>query len=400
MYKEMKLTIVSNYINHHQIPLSNELYKKLAENFAFIQTEQMEKDRVLMGWGSELGDLPYLRIYDEDVKGCQQLIMDSDVVIFGGVEDERYIKPRLHAGKIVLRASERLYREGQWKSISPRGRRKKYIDHTQYANSEVYLLCHGAYVASDFNLVHAYPNKKYMWGYFPAVYMYDLEELFKKKQYVNDTGTREIRLLWAGRFMKLKHPEYAIKVAWYLARHKISFHLDMVGAGALESKLKKLTQQYKLEKYVTFHGFQPPRVVRQYMEEAEIFLFTSNYLEGWGAVLNEAMNSACAVVCGHGIGAVPFLLKHGTNGIVYKTGHFGEFCKQVLYLCREEEVRKKLGQGAYQTIVDTWNPIVAADRLMQFCTGLMEKKIVVQATGPLSIAPVIAPREGYRYTRT
>ena len=52
--------------------------------------------------------------------------------VFGGVEDESYIKPRLKAGKIVIRASERLYREGQWKSISPRGRKKKYEDHTQY----------------------------------------------------------------------------------------------------------------------------------------------------------------------------------------------------------------------------------------------------------------------------
>lgn len=47
----MKLTIVSNYINHHQIPMSNELYRKLGAAFAFIQTSPMEEDRVKMGWG-------------------------------------------------------------------------------------------------------------------------------------------------------------------------------------------------------------------------------------------------------------------------------------------------------------------------------------------------------------
>ena len=162
----MKLTIVSNYINHHQIPMANALYEKLGADFAFIQTSQMEEDRVKMGWGSEIKAIPYLKRYYEDSSYCAQLMMDSDVVVFGGVEDESYIKPRLQAGKIVIRASERLYREGQWKSISPHGRKKKYEDHTQYADGPVYLLCHGAYVASDFAIVHAYPDKKIYLGIF------------------------------------------------------------------------------------------------------------------------------------------------------------------------------------------------------------------------------------------
>ena len=32
------------------------------------------------------------------------------------------------------------------------------------------------------------------------------------------------------------------------------------------------------------------------MEQADIYLFTSDRNEGWGAVANEAMNSACAMV--------------------------------------------------------------------------------------------------------
>lgn len=395
----MKITIVSNYINHHQIPMSNGLYKRLGAQFSFIQTSLMEEDRVKMGWESEVSSIPYLKLYYEDEKGCASLIMDSDVVIFGGVEDERYIKPRLEAGKIVIRASERLYREGQWKSISPRGRKKKYEDHTKYADSPVYLLCHGAYVASDFAIVHAYPDKKYRWGYFPAVYTYSLDSLFFRKIHLDKRGKREVRLLWAGRFLKLKHPEYAVKAARYLESRGISFHLDMVGGGELEGRLKKLVRKYRLGDRVTFHGFQPPQNVRRYMEEADIFLFTSNYLEGWGAVLNEAMNSACAVVAGHGIGAVPFLLRHEKNGLVYKTGQFCEFQNQVLRLCRNEALRKKLGANAYETIVTEWNPENAAERLLYFCEGLLGGEVRPQAQGPLSPAPVIAPREGYLYTR-
>ncbi|MDE7201159.1 MAG: glycosyltransferase family 4 protein [Lachnospiraceae bacterium] len=395
----MKLTIVSNYINHHQIPMSNELYRKLGRDFAFIQTSRMEEDRVKMGWGSEVSSIPYLKLYYEEEERCARLILDSDIVVFGGVEDESYIKPRLRAGKIVIRASERLYREGQWKSISPRGRKKKYEDHTQYADAPVYLLCHGAYVASDFNIVHAYPDKKYMWGYFPKVNTYNLDNLFFRKLHFDQDGKSETKILWAGRFLKLKHPEYAIKAAKYLEQQQISFHLNMVGGGELEEQLKMQVKIWHLEQRVTFHGFQPPQNVRRFMEESDVFLFTSNHLEGWGAVLNESMNSACAVVAGSGIGAVPFLIRHGQNGLVYKNEHYKEFREQVLSLCRDEALRKKLGTKAYQTMVGEWNPKTAADRLYRFCEGLLNGKVEPEKEGPLSPAPLIAPRKGYAYTR-
>ena len=395
----MTLTIVSNYINHHQIPLAKELYQKLGKDFAFIQTEPMEEDRVKMGWGSELSNIPYLKLYYEEAESCAKLIMESDIVIFGGVEDESYIKPRLQAGKIVIRSSERLYREGQWKAISPKGLKKKHEDHTQYREKPVFLLCHGAYVASDFEIVKSYPEKKFQWGYFPEVKEYNLESLFFRKLHLDENGKHQVRILWAGRFLKLKHPEYAIKIARYLKRKGISFQLDMVGGGELEDKLHRMVEKYGLQEQVIFHGFQPPKNVRRFMEEADIFLFTSDYLEGWGAVLNESMNSACAVVAGHGIGAVPFLIKHEYNGLVYKTGKYKEFEEQVVRLVEDETFRKELGIHAYETMISAWNPKVAATRLYAFCNGLLQGNMVIQEEGPLSVAPVIKPRAGYEYTR-
>lgn len=395
----MKLTIVSNYINHHQIPLANELHQKLGSDFAFVQTEPMEEDRVKMGWGSEVTSLSYLKLYYEEPQACAKLIMDSDIVIFGGVEDESYIKPRLQAGKIVIRSSERLYREGQWKAISPRGLKKKHEDHTQYRDRQVYLLCNGAYVASDFEIVKAYPEKKFKWGYFPKVHEYNLDSLFFRKLHLDEKGNHQVRLLWAGRFLKLKHPEYAIRIAHFLKKEGISFRLDMVGGGELEEKLHSMTEKYHLQEEVIFHGFEQPKNVRKFMEEADIFLFTSDYLEGWGAVLNEAMNSACAVVAGHGIGAVPFLIHHGYNGLVYKTGRYKEFEELVVKLAKDEKLRKEIGIHAYETMTSLWNPKEAAKGLYEFCEGLLQGKVKSREAGPLSIAPVIKPKNGYLYVR-
>ena len=62
----------------------------------------------------------------------------------------------MEAGRPIVRYSERLYKTGQWKAVSPRGLRKKYQDHTRYRRGPVYLLCSGAYVAGDFRIVGAH----------------------------------------------------------------------------------------------------------------------------------------------------------------------------------------------------------------------------------------------------
>ena len=139
----MQVTFVSNYINHHQIPFCNAMYRELGAAYHFIQTEPMEEERIRMGWGENLEKLPYLLLYYEKEAECRRLIAESDVVLFGGVEDEGFIEERLRADRLTVRLSERIYKEGQWKAISPRGLIKKYHDHTRYRRKNVYLLCCG-----------------------------------------------------------------------------------------------------------------------------------------------------------------------------------------------------------------------------------------------------------------
>ena len=132
----MKVAFVSNYINHHQIPFCNAMYGLLQGSFTFIQTEPMEEERVRMGWHGE--DCPvYVRCFYEEEETCRKLIQACDMVLFGGTDEESYIVDRLKAGRPVIRISERLYKTGQWKAVSPRGLRKKYKDHTRYRKAPV-----------------------------------------------------------------------------------------------------------------------------------------------------------------------------------------------------------------------------------------------------------------------
>ena len=390
----MTITFISNYINHHQIPFSNACYTLLGEGYHFVQTQPMEQERLSMGWNTEGEGLPYVcRLYEEEEQALQ-LIMESDVLLAGWSNQEDLVQKRLNTGKLTIRISERLYREGQWKAISPKGLMHKFKEHTRYRKSPAYLLCAGAYVPSDFHIIHAYPEKMFKWGYFPETRSYTEDEYEQMKPEDGKT----VDIIWAGRFIPLKHPEYMISLAKSLKTKrdgKGAVRIHMVGGGEMEEELKALAMEYGVEEMVTFYGFRTPDQVRSIMEKSHIHIFTSNHLEGWGAVVNEAMNSGCAVVANVQAGAVPYLIQHGKNGMVYPDGSYEKMEEAVRYLLAHPEERRKMGREAYQTITSKWNAQHAAKELLRMIEGLREGRIEPAKEGPLSPAPVISPGKMY-----
>ncbi|MBQ3104249.1 MAG: glycosyltransferase family 4 protein [Lachnospiraceae bacterium] len=387
----MKITMISNYINHHQIPFSGALYAALGENYRFIQTEPMEEERVQMGWAVSEEELPYLTILKEDnTERCKQLILECDLLLAGWTLREDLIGLRLREKKPTVRISERIYREGQWKAVSPKGLIRKYKDHIRYRKAPVWLLCAGAYVASDFALIGAYPGKMYRFGYFPETRHYEEETLEKMHVWGRMKNDAEIQIVWAGRLIPLKHPEYAVMLAEHLKKEGYRFHLHMVGGGELEEALRQQTAEKGLEREITFYGFRSPAYVREIMERSHIHLFTSNRLEGWGTVVNEGMNSGCVVVAGDEAGAIPFLITQGENGLVYHGDDPSDMLRRVTYLLEHPEEGRRMGLRAYRTIVEEWNAEMAAKRLLAFAEGLQTGELPVYERGPLSAAPVIA----------
>lgn len=376
MCYETSFVFVSNYINHHQIPFCNAMRRIMKDSFAFIQTEPMEEERVSMGW--EQTSQPYLKLYYQEPELCRRLIENARIVFFGGSDDESFIAKRLERKRPVVRYSERLYKTGQWKAVSPRGLLKKYHDHTRHRNAPVYLLCAGAYVASDFHIVRAYPEKMYQWGYFPETRHYDVERLLAEKGWPaggenvpeEPNGGRLPYLLWAARMIGWKHPELAMETAKRLKERGLAFHMDIVGDGDLMEELRAMRFRYGLEDCVDLPGFLTPDRVRERMEKADIFLFTSDRQEGWGAVANEAMNSGCALVADHLIGAIPYLVEDGKSGMIYRDGDKSQLFALAEELARDREQCRRLGRSAYRRITETWNAEEAAERLSLLCVRL------------------------------
>ena len=133
-----------------------------------------------------------------------------------------------------------------------------------------------------------------------------------------------------------------------------------------------------------------PEEVRAYMERADIYVFSSDFNEGWGAVVNEAMNSACAVVVSHAVGSSAYLIKQEQTGLVYKCASVSDLVKKLEKVVNDKEFCIKIGKNAYKQMHAEWNAQVAADRFLTLCKKLQEgKEQSLFNSGPCSPAGII-----------
>lgn len=379
----MKVTFISNYFTHHQSELSKALAKMEDVSYRFIETQIMEDERKNMGWAmSEIPSYVFTcRYYEENREVCQQLIDESDVVILGSAP-LMLVKGRLKNGQLTFFYSERIYKSGYEAYKFPIRFLRFFRRYGRYKNT--YMLCASAFTAADFAKTFTFLNKTYKWGYFPKAKEYaSVEKIVDCK--------KPASILWVARLIEWKHPDTSIRIAKKLKENGCEFELNIIGTGVMEQELEKMISDYNLENEVHMLGSMKPEEVRERMEQSQIFLFTSDRNEGWGAVLNESMNSACAVVASSAIGSVPFLMKDGENGCIYKDGDEEDLYRKVKLLLENNNLCREYGRQAYLTITDEWSPQIAAERFVELSKAILSgnKKPDLFADGPCSKAEIL-----------
>lgn len=388
----MKIAFVSNYLSHHQTPFSDAMSKMQGVDFSFISVCEMDNERQKMGWKDI--EKPYeIRAYiDRKSKNkAIETIDNADVVILGSAPDS-YIISRLRAGKLTFKYSERFYKHGLTLKNLLHAVAGAWLHHGRFQRYPLYMLCASAYTAGDAAIFNNYIGRTYKWGYFPETKQYDVADLMSRKLSVASGWKHpRVSILWAGRLIGLKHPDVSIELAASLKEKGYSFRMSIIGNGEMEQQLRTMIEQKNLSDCVEMLGAMSPEKVREHMEKADIYLFTSDFNEGWGAVLNESMNSGCAVVASHAIGSVPFLIKDGKNGLIYKNGDQRHLEKQVMRLLDDDEYRKSMGIKAYESIVDMWSADVAAKRFVALSQALLEGQSTIElfAEGPCSEATIL-----------
>ena len=356
----MKIVIFSNFINHHQVPVADELYQLCEGDFYFVETSQMPSAMLSLGY-PDYSTRPYVVKAWESQENKQtafQLAKNADVALFGGSEVLQYAVFRAKDNSLSFDVSERWLKKGILNLFSPRLLKLFCYYKVLFHRKQFYKLCASSYAAVDHSKLGMYENRCFKWGYFTKVEHLKSDVL---KSYVPDDIPR---IMWCARFLKLKHPDLPVKLAARLKQKGYKFILDMFGSGEELENTKSLIKELCVDDVVNICGNRPNDEILREMRDHDIFLFTSDKNEGWGAVLNESMSSGCAVVGSDEIGSVPFLIEDGVNGCIFKSNNLDSLEEKVIYLLDHPNERIVISQNAYYTMRDVWSPKNAANQLL------------------------------------
>lgn len=380
----MKVIFLSNFFDHHVKPISEAFNSFPDVEYLFVATTKMTEERIRLGYDNH-DSQDYVKEIDmeveSDVLSIIEMINKADVVILGAAPF-KLVRKRLWRNKLTFLYSERIFKEGIHFIRYCRiliGNLRHFAIHRN-----LYFLSASAFAPYDYMIAGGcFKGKSLKFGYFT-----EFKEYSDINSIVNNKRPRS--LLWVGRFIDWKHPEIPVKIAKRLFDSGVDFSFDMIGTGPMFDDIRKMVLNYGLDAYFTIHDSMSPTEVRRYMEESEILLFTSDKNEGWGAVLNEAFNSACAVIANERIGSVPYMMTHGYNGLIYEDGNESQLFDELVSILNDSNLRKEVSKNAYNTIKNVWNANNAVNNFMKVVGCCINKSdIDIIHNGPCSMASII-----------
>lgn len=377
----MRVVFIAQSCEHVLRPMCDVLYEKYGKDFVFVEVGDLDKARA--GIGSE-SVREYIYNVKDNLSEAKKLCDEAELVIFGGVDTE-YIEKRISENKPTIYYSERLFKKGAWQRlnlISMKKVKERFVKPSQ--NSNFYLLAASSYAATDFLGIGAFKDRIFKWGYQIEVKEKDIDALISHK---SDDG---LSFVWVGRLVSLKHCDHAIKIVSMLKKAGYEPRLTVIGDGPDRQKLEALTDELGVSKNVEFKGLCKIDKTREILDESDIFLFTSNFKEGWGVTLNEAMNSCCACVASHAAGSTNFLIDDGVDGMVYTDGNVDMLYEKVKRLVDDRSYRHSVAKKAYEKIYEVWNPDKSTLRLIDIIEAVIENKDIPEfENGPCSKAKVL-----------
>lgn len=391
----MKIVFYSLILNNHQANVADELWELTGHSYCFVELANLQGDH-RKGDTHDYGDRPYLLQAWKNVEAyarAMKLARTSDCCVFSGVQALPFQRERMKLGLLSFDMSERWLKRGILNLFSPAIMKMFLAYHIgRWNRKPIYKLCCSAFAACDQYKVGTYRGRCYKWGYFTRV------EKFNDKETPRCTETSTTSFMWCARYLDWKHPELPILLAHRLKDKGYCFVIDMYGSGEYEKTARQLASDLGVTDVVRFMGIKPNDELLADMRKYNIFLFTSDKNEGWGAVANESMANGCVLVASDGIGSSPYLIDDGKTGLLFKSPQtssnidkpdmaaLDELCEKVEYLLNNPSKQQEIQQRSLALMQNEWNPRVAAERLLVLIDCLRNDQKLPYSEGPCSKA--------------
>lgn len=152
-------------------------------------------------------------------------------------------------------------------------------------------------------------SKIYRFGYFEKMPT-------GEKDGIPDSKLRDI--VYVGRLVKGKGVELLINASARLLQSDPQLRLRIVGGGPIEFDLHEIAGTSGIEKQVVFTGVVSSNAVPGLLRNALMLVLPSE-ADGWGIVVNQALQAGTPVVVSDRSGAAE-LIANGVNGYIFRAG--------------------------------------------------------------------------------
>lgn len=171
-----------------------------------------------------------------------------------------------------------------------------------------------------------------------------------------------------GRLSKQKAPQDFVKAALRVLQQMPNVQFIMVGDGPLRDEIEKLIGG---ESRIQILGYRDD--VPELLQLFDVFVLSS-WWEGLGRALTEAMAAGLPVVATN-VNGVPELVIEGQTGFLVPPQRPQALADRIIYLLRNPDVAKQLGQNAYRKVVPAFDANFMVQRISSLYQELLDAKL-------------------------
>ncbi len=351
---------------YHQMELAEQLVTLLGvDNFRLGILSPLSDERLKMSWRDDYSASYLLRFSNSEAEQLQikRWIESADVVIQGRFPI-KYLRKRVRAGKLTFAYQERFWKRKKNVFRLIRRLPHLYKNYWSVDKDNYHLLAAGAYAGEDLQNLGLFKNRAWKFGYFIDA---------KPSQTLSNNKPPQLSFVWCARMIDCKRPEQALTIARHLKDKGVDFHLTMIGHGDLFVNTQAKLEDLALKDCVSLVGSKTVDEVNAIMAHADVMLMTSDFREGWGLVVNEAINNQCFPVINDAAGAAKWLVDP-RYGMTYNDQQFDLMLEQLSGMCHDPAAVRKAALMGQKTLNEAWSSEVAAQRIIELSQHLLEVK--------------------------
>jgi glycosyltransferase involved in cell wall biosynthesis len=130
--------------------------------------------------------------------------------------------------------------------------------------------------------------------------------------------------------------------------------LVIAGTGPMEEEARRTVAERRLDN-IRFAGFVAGDAKQTLLDDALFVVFPSECYESFGMQALEAYRAGKPVIASE-IGSIPYVVRDGETGYLFKPGNAAELARRVLELAGDEGERRRLGQAAHVAAERDYSP--------------------------------------------